>query len=240
MINLNQLRKCYSHIPVLDNLSLHFGYGRTTALLGPNGSGKTTLIKSILGLVKPDSGTIHVSGTAVSNDGSYRRQIGYMPQVARYPDNLTIREVLGMISELREEEPKRLHELFKVFELLPHAEKNMKSLSGGTRQKVSAVAAMMFDAPILILDEPTAGLDPLMARRLKDLIITEKAREKTILLTTHIVAEIEELADDIAFILEGSLLFHGSKSELQHATGQQSFEQAVSSLQKNVTFRRAA
>ena len=240
MIQISQLRKSYTGLTVLKNLSIEFGRGRTTALLGPNGSGKTTLIKTVLGLVQAEQGEVHVDGLSVADSFSYRSHIGYMPQIARYPDNLSVEEVLAMIADLRDEEPLKRQELIEVFELQPHLQKSMKSLSGGTRQKVSAVAAMMFDVPILILDEPTAGLDPLMARRLKDLIVVEKLRGRTILLTTHILAEIEELADDIAFILEGSLMFHGSKAELLRTTGQHNFEHAVANLQSSAALRRAA
>ncbi len=240
MIHLHHLHKSYGRLQVLKDLSIRFQHGRTTALLGPNGSGKTTLIKTVLGLVQAESGMVEVAHQDVRSSHLYRSQIGYMPQIARYPDNLSVQEVLAMIADLRDEKAARLEELIDVFELRPHMTKSMKSLSGGTRQKVSAVAAMMFDVPILILDEPTAGLDPLMARRLKDLIIHEKQRERTILLTTHILAEIEELADDIAFILEGSLLFHGSKAELLEQTKQLNFEHAVASLQHQASLRRAA
>ncbi len=240
MISIEHLSKTYVANQVLHELSMRFGQGRTTALLGPNGSGKTTIIKSILGLVHADSGALSVNNVDVRQSHDYRALIGYMPQIARYPDNLTVSEVLSMIADLRDEEPQRMNDLIELFELQPHLQKTMKSLSGGTRQKVSAVAAMMFDVPILILDEPSAGLDPLMARRLKDLIRHEKLQGKTIILTTHILAEIEELADDIAFILEGRLIFHGSLQELLELTGHEEFEQAVATLQSMSTQRRAA
>ncbi len=240
MININTISKSYGRLPVLREVSMNFAPGRCTALLGPNGSGKTTLIKSILGLVRADSGDVLVNAINVSSNWSYRSLIGYMPQIARYPDNLSVQELLDMIAQVRQEEALRMQELIDVFELRAHLDKSMKSLSGGTRQKVSAVAALMFDVPVLILDEPTAGLDPLMARRLKDVIQVEKSKGRTIILTTHILAEIEELADDIAFLLEGQLLFHGTREELLSVTGQTQFERAVAALQELPSLRRAA
>jgi Cu-processing system ATP-binding protein len=239
MISLNSISKSYSKNNILDALDLKFAPGKTTALLGPNGSGKTTIIKLILGLVKADTGFVEVNGHDVSDSWQYRSAIGYMPQIARYPDNLTVQELLDMISDLRDEKSEKVSSLIEVFELEQHLAKSMKSLSGGTRQKVSAVLALMFNTPILILDEPTAGLDPVMARRFKDSIAEEKLKGKTILLTTHVLGEIEELADDIAFILEGHVLYHNSKEELLRQTKCSEFERAIAALQEG-TYRRIA
>lgn len=230
MIQLQTISKSFGSVQVLNNVTLNFKQGTTTALLGPNGSGKTTIIKTILGLVKPESGMVHVNNQPVNNTWQYRASIGYMPQIARYPDNLAVRELLDMIADLRNENPALSDELIHEFELEPHCEKPMRSLSGGTRQKVSAVAALMFDAPILILDEPTAGLDPVMARRLKDFVRKEQANGKTILLTTHVLAEIEELADDVAFLLEGDVVFQGSRHQLLDEAGTTDFERAITTL----------
>lgn len=239
MIRIDHLDKSYKHLHVLRDITIGFESGRTTALLGPNGSGKTTLIKTILGLVRQDSGTVLVNGCDTRGEWAYRSGIGYMPQIARYPENLSVDELLAMIADVRNAAPVRKEELIDIFELEPHRTKSMRSLSGGTRQKVSAVAALMFESPVLIMDEPTAGLDPLMARRLKDVLLEEKNRGRTILLTTHILSEIEELSDDIAFILEGGVMFHGSRERLLTQTGCGDVEHAIASLQPTRT-RRAA
>ena len=239
MIRINSIEKSYKHITVLRGINMCFSEGRTTALLGPNGSGKTTLIKIILGLVHQDAGTVLVHGNDIAMQSAYRADIGYMPQIARYPENLRVDELLNMIADVRNATPRRKEELMDVFDLHPHRAKSMRSLSGGTRQKVSAVAALMFDTPILILDEPTAGLDPLMARRLKDVVLREKEKGRTIILTTHILSEIEELSDDITCILEGCVTFHGSRHELLSSTGCINVEHALASLQPSPQ-RRAA
>ena len=197
MIQFENITKSYGTKTVLNNVSVEFSQTKTTALLGPNGSGKSTMIKSILGLVKPESGTITINGTTISNSDEYRQLIGFMAQVARYPDNLTIDELFSMIEDVRLNISSQKEDLITLFELQQHRKKPMKILSGGTRQKVGAVAALMFDSPILILDEPSVGLDPRMTLRLKEYLLQEKHKSKTIILTTHILHEVEELADEL-------------------------------------------
>ncbi len=236
MINFENISKSYGAKQVLKNLDLIIPEKKTTALLGPNGSGKSTIIKSILGLVKPDTGTITVQNNTVHTSVAYRSLIGYMPQIARYPDNLSMQELFSMIADIRNSPINSMEELIELFELKEHRTKSMNALSGGTRQKVSAVAALMFNTPILILDEPSVGLDPRMALRFKDYLKKEKAKEKTIILTTHILSEVEELADELIFILEGKIVFQGSTDSLLQQTGKHNFEHAIAfMLEDNIT-----
>lgn len=227
MITFENISKSYGTKQVLKNLNLSIPEKKTTALLGPNGSGKSTIIKSVLGLIKPDEGTITAHNYTVNTSVAYRSLIGYMPQIARYPDNLSVDELFSMIADIRNSPVNSMEELIELFELTEHRSKNMNALSGGTRQKVSAVAALMFDTPILILDEPSVGLDPRMALRFKDYLKKEKTRDKTIVLTTHILHEVEELADELIFILEGRIVFQGSTETLLQQTGKNSFEHAI-------------
>jgi len=227
MIKFENISKSYGTKKVLTNLNLSIPPQKTTALLGPNGSGKSTVIKSVLGLIKPDEGTITVHNQSISTSVSYRSLIGYMPQIAHYPDNLSVQELFSMIADIRDSSLNSMEELIELFELKEHRTKSMNALSGGTRQKVSAVAALMFDTPILILDEPSVGLDPRMALRFKDYLKKEKAKEKTIILTTHILSEVEELADELIFILEGKIVFQGSTDSLLQQTGKNNFEHAI-------------
>jgi Cu-processing system ATP-binding protein len=227
MIKIEKLSKRFGKLQVLDALDLEIEGGQTTAILGPNGAGKTTLVKSILGLVLPDSGTITVAGRELDGSPDYRRQIGYMPQIARYPENLTAREILRMITDLRgnpsDVDDTLLHDLRVEGEL----DKPFRTLSGGNRQKVSAVLAFLFRPRILFLDEPTAGLDPVSSSLLKDRILAEKAAGRTIVLTSHVMAEVQELADTVIYLLEGRIHFRESVESLIGTTGEANLERAI-------------
>lgn len=231
MIEIRALEKRFGSITVLDGIDLVLRPGRVTAVIGPNGSGKTTLIKSILGLSRPDRGEIRFDGTRVNGDCGYRARIGYMPQAAHFPENLTAAEVLRMLTDLRGVDGvDRDEELRQLFGIDAQLDKKVSTLSGGTRQKVNAMCAFLFRPDLLILDEPTAGLDPLSSGILKDKILRERAEGRTFILTSHIVSELEELADDIAFLLDGKVRFSGSVEELARLTGQDKLERAIGRL----------
>jgi Cu-processing system ATP-binding protein len=171
MISVKNLSKNFGKLNVLSNIQLNCNKGECIALIGPNGCGKTTLIKSILGMVIPSSGEICVDGVNIANNESYRQKIGYMPQIGRYPDNMTISQIIDMIKEMRGSHQEHDEELIEQFNLHALRDKKMSTLSGGTTQKVSASLAFLFNPDILILDEPTAGLDPLASELLKEKII---------------------------------------------------------------------
>ena len=177
MVTIQDLHKKFGKNKVLKGVDLHIDQGGIFAVLGPNGSGKTTLIKSVLGMVIPNKGTIEVLGNNIKKSSDYRHQIDYLPQIANFPSNLKVKELIKMIKDLRKDtnEDKRLIELFK---LEPFLDKKLGNLSGGTKQKVNLVLTFMFDSPLIILDEPTTGLDPISLIRLKDLIQVEKAKGK--------------------------------------------------------------
>ncbi|MFA6235607.1 MAG: ABC transporter ATP-binding protein [Bacteroidota bacterium] len=230
MIGLSGISKSFGAYRALRDVSIDFAPGNMTAILGPNGSGKTTALKALIGLVRPDSGQVRWNGTHAVDDRAFREHISYMPQIAHYPENLTIHEFLTMIADFRQARPKRMDEMLALFELDTLLRKPLKGLSGGTRQRVCAVMTLMYDAPIYIFDEPTAGLDPLMARRFKDAVKREKAARKTILFTSHIMDDIEELADRIVFLLEGSVIFDGTVEELFARTHDRKIEHAIAAL----------
>jgi len=235
MIRIKGLRKKFGSLQVLNDLTLTIQPGQATGIVGPNGSGKTTLIKHLLGLVKPDEGTIEVNGVRLNGTFEYRREIGYMPQMARYPENMKVRELIDFIIKIRGEEPVFEQELIDLFELEKEMGKPLRNLSGGNKQKTGALAALMFDAPILILDEPTAGLDPKSSYRFKSWIKKEKERGKTILLTTHIMSEIEELSDYLILLVEGEVRFHGKQSEFIQRNEVERLEGAVAKILEEVT-----
>ncbi|TGV02344.1 ABC transporter ATP-binding protein [Flavivirga rizhaonensis] len=229
MVNIENLHKRFNKNIVLSGVDLNITEGGIFAILGPNGSGKTTLIKSILGMVIPNKGTINVLGENIKNSSNYRHKIDYLPQIANFPNNLKVKELIKMIKDLRGDtnEDERLIELFTLH---PFLDKKLGNLSGGTKQKVNLVLTFMFDSPLIILDEPTTGLDPISLIRLKDLIQTEKAKGKTILITSHIMSFVEEVSDEIVFLLEGQIYFRGSISELKNKTNQPDFEHAIASI----------
>lgn len=225
MIRYTGLSKSFGHQEVLKDVHLSLNQPGFHALIGPNGSGKTTLMKSTLGLVKPDQGTVEWDGQILKGD-TYRNRIAYLPQIARFPENLSPNEFFQLIEQVRGV-PNRKEELIERFGLEPFSNKALRSLSGGMRQKVNIVGALMYDTQLLLLDEPTIGLDPVALRKLKDFLTEEKVRGKYILVTTHISHLVEEMADTVVFILDGRLYFQGSPGELCHSTGETKMENAI-------------
>lgn len=230
MITIQNLSKKFGLLEALKNVSVEISDGSITYLVGPNASGKTTLIKSILGLVKPTSGTIIIGGEKLNGNFSYREKIGYMPQVASFPENLTVEEIINMIKNLRERAVAYDEELISELNLQKEFKKRLKNLSGGTRQKVNACIAFLFNPNILILDEPTAGLDPVSSSILKDKILKEHQNGKTIIFTSHILSELEELAERVIFLLEGQIRFNDTKDKLINSTEKHNLERAIASI----------
>jgi Cu-processing system ATP-binding protein len=231
MIRIDHINKRFKKLQVLDDVSASFTKGQVIALIGPNGSGKTTLIKSILGMVKPDSGTIYFNDKAINNDFEYRKDIGYMPQIGRYPDNMKVGQLFSMLKHIRGKEEKDMdNDLVQEFGLPSIYDKSMRTLSGGTRQKVSACLAFLFTPPVLILDEPTAGLDPLSSETLKEKIIAEKNKGKLILITSHVLSDLEDLTTHIMYLQEGKLQFLKDMQTLREETGENRLGKAVASI----------
>ena len=231
MISTKNITKKFGKLKALDNVSVNFSKGECIALLGPNGCGKTTLIKSILGMVVPDSGEIFFNEKTIAHTWQYRRDIGYMPQIGRYPENMTIAHVIEMMKDIRKEKDRKVdEELVKSFGLHNMMQKKMSTLSGGTTQKVSAALAFMFNPDVLILDEPTAGLDPLSSEKLKQKIIKEKQNGKLILITSHILSELDELITEVFYMQDGKLLFHKKLDALKEQTGEIKLSKAIAKI----------
>jgi len=234
MIAIQHISKRFGKLQVLDDVSLTLEGGQCVALIGPNGSGKTTLIKTILGMVVPQTGTVLFKGNAIGRQWEYRRDIGYMPQIGRYPENMTIGQVLGMMRDIRKVPEAALdHELFDVFEIDTMLDKRMGTLSGGTRQKVSACLAFMFKPEVLILDEPTAGLDPVATELLKDKILAERSRDKLIIITSHVLSDLDDLATQVIYMQDGRPLFHKSLDALKEETGTDKLGRAIAKIMVN-------
>ncbi len=230
MISISNLSKRFGKLQVLKSMELNFERGVSYAMMGPNGSGKTTLIKCILGLVVPDEGRILVNDTDIKGSWAYRSDIGYMPQIGRYPDHMRIGQLFDMIQNIRKDKTDFDMDLVKRFQLDHMLDKTMRTLSGGTRQKVSAALAFMFDPGIYILDEPTAGLDPLAAEALKEKIAEERERGKLIIITSHILSDLDELTSHAIYLFEGNIFYNNNIDELKKETGEEKFSSAIARL----------
>jgi Cu-processing system ATP-binding protein len=199
-------------------------------LVGPNGSGKTTLIKSILGLVIPSAGEIIFDGHSIAKDWKYREKIGYMPQIGRYPENMTIGQLIDMMKNIRKDAPELDDSLIEAFRLYKIFDKRMHALSGGTRQKVSAALAFLFNPPVLILDEPTAGLDPISVEILKEKILEEKGRGKLLMISSHILSDLDELTSDMVYIYEGKMHYNNTIQALKEETQEKELGKAIATM----------
>lgn len=231
MIIATNVSKQFGKFSALSDVSFTCSKGECIALIGPNGSGKTTMIKSILGMTVCNQGFITFNGHNIKHDCNYRNQIGYMPQIGRYPDNMTIQQLLSMMKDIRQHPANSLDvELIEKFGLVPLMHKRMRTLSGGTRQKVSAALAFLFNPQVLILDEPTAGLDPLSAEILKEKIGAVHQQGKLVLITSHILSELDELVTQVIYMQEGRMLFHKSINQLREDTGQSKLSKAIASV----------
>lgn len=230
MITLKNISKQFGKLKVLDNVSTSCDKSECIALIGPNGSGKTTLIKSILGMVIPDSETITFRDRDISNNYQYRDEIGYMPQIGRYPDNMTIGQVLEMMKDIRGKSGELDEDLINAFSINNLLNKRMRTLSGGTIQKVSAALAFLFKPSVLILDEPTAGLDPVASELFKEKIIAEKDKGKLVLITSHILSDLDDLVTRIIYMQDGKLVFHKSIEELRKDTGEERLVKSIAQV----------
>jgi Cu-processing system ATP-binding protein len=230
MIEFSKLTKRFGDQEVLRGVDIRVERGHVMGIVGPNGAGKTTLIKALLGLCRPTSGDILIDGRSIVGHEAYRAYIGYMPQIARFPENLTAAELFEMLRDLRGTHGVLDASLLRGFALESQLDKPLRVLSGGTRQKVNACLALLFQPSILVLDEPTAGLDPLSSAILKDRILALRAEGVTVLVASHIMSELEELCDDVAFLLDGVARFVGPIEQLAAVTRQANLERAIAAL----------
>lgn len=230
MILIDNISKHFGKLRALDRVDIALAMGKSYALVGPNGSGKTTLIKSILGLVIPTSGEILFDGKSIAKDWQYREKIGYMPQIGRYPENMTIGQIIDMMKNIRSHASSTDDSLIDQFNLYKIYDKRMHTLSGGTRQKVSAALAFLFNPPVLILDEPTAGLDPVSVEILKEKITEEKSKGKLLIISSHILSDLDELSSDMIYIYEGKVHYNNTIRALKDETGETKLGKAIATM----------
>lgn len=231
MIQAKHITKQFKRLKALDDVSFEWKANQVVSLIGPNGSGKTTLIKCLLGMVRPDQGEIEVMGKSIRKNDAYREHIGYMPQIGRYPDHMKVGQLFDLLCELRNLPEEKLDkDLLEIFQLKRMHHQSMRTLSGGTRQKVSAAIAFLFNPSIYILDEPTAGLDPLSAERLKEKIKAVKELGKLILITSHVLSDFDDLTTDVLYLQEGKIRYCNSLEALKSFTGEQKFGKAIARI----------
>lgn len=233
MIVARHLSKSFGRLRALDDFSVTMNRGQSVLLIGPNGSGKTTFIKCMLGLVLPSKGELTLDGENLLQNPSLRRAIGYMPQIGRFPDHLRVGQIFEMMREIRRGTfTKTDEDLVEAYGIDKIAHKAARTLSGGTRQKVSACLAFLFDPDILILDEPTAGLDPVAAEILKEKVRAERAKDKLILMTSHILSDLDEITSDVLHLIEGKLQFYRSIDELMSEHGDEKLGRVIARIMR--------
>ncbi len=226
MIEIRNLNKSYGRNRVLNEVNLDIPTGQVTALLGPNGAGKSTLIKCLMGMVHPDSGSISWKGEPVSDPIRWKNIIGYMPQRPSFPENLKISDIIKMLKDIRGQAVVADHWLADSG-LAEHMSKRPSELSGGNRQKLNALVAFMFSPEILFLDEPTAGMDPIVGSRFKDEVISLRNAGRTVILTSHVLSEVEQMADHLVYLIGGEVVLNTPLTELLDRTGASTLERAM-------------
>ena len=218
VLKVTNLTKSFGNFTALNNVNLEVKKGEVYGFIGPNGAGKSTTIRVLLGILKATSGEAKIFGKdAWKNAVEIHKRIAYVPGDVNLWPNLTGGEVIDLFVKLRGSNHKsRREELIKKFDLDPT--KKCRTYSKGNRQKVALIAAFSSDADLYILDEPTSGLDPLMERVFQECVLDAKKEGKSVLLSSHILSEVERLCDKVAIIREGQIIETGTLTELQHLT----------------------
>lgn len=232
MIKIENIHKRFGKHHVLRGISIDFEKGRSVALIGPNGSGKTTLIKCLLGMVKPDEGDILFGGESVISQSQYRQHIGYMPQIQRFPEHMKVSGLFKMMQQLRTDISENQYDwsLYRDFEIDKMGQKQLGQLSGGMKQKVSAALAFLFNPDVLVLDEPTAGLDPISNEVLKAKLKSSLERNKGIIITSHILSDLDEITTDVAYLMEGNIAFFKTLEQLRTDTSEDRLNRVIAQI----------
>ena len=215
VIEINNLKKYYGKIRGVEDVSLKINSGEVYGFIGPNGAGKSTTIRILMGLINKTGGEVFLNGKELDiNDVLIKKEIGYLPSEINLYDDLTVKEILDYHESFYDKNVnKRRKELVKLF--LLDESKKIEDLSLGNSKKLGIVLALMHSPKILILDEATSGLDPIMQNTFFDLLLEEKKKGTTILYSTHVLSEISKICDRVGFIKEGKIIKEDSVSNLE-------------------------
>ena len=212
-IEISNLTKLYGKTVGIKDLSLNIKQGEIFGFLGPNGAGKTTTIRCMLNILIPNQGSVKINGEIVSRNTSHlKNDIGYLPGELYYPKGFSVKNLLDYIESLKKKPCNRREEILKRFNLETH--KKIQALSHGNKQKLGIILAFMHDPSVIILDEPSSGLDPLLQQTLYDLILEEKEKGKTIFFSSHNLDEVQKICDRVAIISKGELISVENVSDL--------------------------
>ncbi|MDH3251250.1 MAG: ABC transporter ATP-binding protein [Ignavibacteria bacterium] len=218
MVHVEHLVKTYGTFTAVNDISLNVQQGEVFAMLGPNGSGKTSTMKCIVGLNVPTSGRIRIDGKDILKFPiEARRLMSYLPQRVIFPENLTAREVIRFFGRMRHLPPGRADEMLLHAQFNGFSDKPVGDFSGGMIQRLGLAVVTLPDTPILLLDEPTANLDPQGVKRFREFILQQKEKGKTIIFSTHLLAEAEQLADQVGIFVGGKLVACESVEGLRSA-----------------------
>jgi Cu-processing system ATP-binding protein len=204
MIQVRGLTKQFGAFVAVDNVSFEATLGEVLALIGPNGSGKTTIMKCIAGLIAPTRGEIVVNGKLAATHT--RSWLSYLPQKVSFPENLTGKEVIGFYSRLRRLDPDLGKRALEMSQLNGFSNRDVREYSAGMLQRLGIAVALMPEAQVMALDEPTAGLDPDATRSFRESLFAARARGQTVIISSHALAEVEAVADRIALLVRGHLV----------------------------------
>ncbi|MBI4211258.1 MAG: ABC transporter ATP-binding protein [Deltaproteobacteria bacterium] len=236
MIAFLGLSKRYGQQQVLSHVDLEIPDGMVFALLGPNGSGKSTLLKSFLGTIFPDAGShISIKGKNILGTLAYKRDVSYMPQQPNFPPHLRVHELIALFEHLRRQSCPFQEELIRDLGIDQFWQKPISALSGGMIQKVNILQCFMCDSQTFVLDEPTLGLDPHVVFFLKQLIRQKRDQGKTVLFTSHIMAEVDELADRMALLVDGKIYTVTSPNEMKQQKQKATLEEALYEFWRDAT-----
>jgi len=218
LVEIVNLKKKFGNFTALKNINLSMEQGEIYGFIGPNGAGKTTTLRIMLGMLKPTAGGVTILGKDAWKEAvEIHKRISYVPGEANFWPNLTGGEVIDLFLSMRGNgNRKRRDELIERFQLDPT--KKCRTYSKGNRQKIALISAFASDSELYLLDEPTSGLDPLMVRIFQECVLELKQQGKSVLLSSHILSEVEKLCDRVAIIREGEIIDRGSLEELRHLT----------------------
>lgn len=223
MVRARGLTKRYGRLRALDGVTFALDPGQIVALLGPNGSGKTTTFKCLLGVIGFE-GSVEVDGILVKDKGKEaRRRIGYLPQTTAFDAGDTCEQVLQFLAELKGVQPERTSQLLRRVRLADQRATRVGHLSGGMRQRLALAAALLSDPPLLLLDEPTANLDTVSRREFHELLLELRGEGRTVVLSTHFVESLGEIADRVIVLREGRVVLDATVEELRRAAGGRRF-----------------